>query len=229
MAESVPPAEEGAREPDEGYARAAAILLALAAVVGITLGARASLLSSDATDAWQSAVRQEIKRAAASVEDVRFVYSDEGPQVFSIDVARLRAEELRKAAAAATGQAREVLTLEAETYSRYVAQVAKPPLPVGARYRTPEGGFDAPKRLADNRRRYPDLVAIDPQEPQRAGDELSRRAMFEIAATIPAALAFLLGALAEVFARPRRWLLLGGAAAVAAAAVAGVVLEVVTV
>ncbi|MFN2467085.1 MAG: hypothetical protein ABR521_02990, partial [Gaiellaceae bacterium] len=223
------PAAEPPQAHDERHERAVAILLALAAVAGVALGARATLLEGDATDLWQSAVRQEIKRAAASVEDVRFVYAAEGPQVFAIDVARLRAEELRRAAGRAAGETQTELRLEARTFSEYVRQTARPPLPVSRRYLTATGGFDAARRLADNRRRYPDLVAIDPDRPQERGDDLGRRAIFEMAATIPAALAFFLGALSQVFRRPRRPFLLAGAVSLATAVAAGIVLEVVSV
>src|SRR5438105_4542214 len=47
---------------DEVQDRAVAILLALAAVIGIAWGARATLISNDASGDWQISVRQEIKR-----------------------------------------------------------------------------------------------------------------------------------------------------------------------
>jgi hypothetical protein len=56
---------EAAVEEERAGGRGLAILLALAALFAATLGARASLLSSNASGYWQQAVRQEIKAAAA--------------------------------------------------------------------------------------------------------------------------------------------------------------------
>jgi FlaG/FlaF family flagellin (archaellin) len=99
--------------------RTVAVLLALAAVVGIVLGGRASLVRSSATDAWQGALRQEIKRAAGAVEDVRYVYTSEAPIAFQVDEAKIRATEARRAAARATGLTKRVLLLEANTLSLF--------------------------------------------------------------------------------------------------------------
>ncbi len=215
------------RAESEGEDRAVAILLTLAAVVGIVLGGRASLVRSSATDDWQQALREEIKTAAARVEDVRYVYTSEAPVAFQFDEATIRAEEARRAAGRSTGTTRRVLLVEAKTLSLYAKNLAEgiqKGLATG-RYRTPKGGFDAARRLADQRRRFPDLLRIDPNRAEHRGDRLSRHAALEIAATIPAGVAFLLGALAEAFRRRRRPLLLAGFAAVASAVVLGVLVE----
>lgn len=207
--------------------RAVAVLLALAAVVGIALGARAALVRSSATDAWQGALRAEIKRAAAAVEDVRYVYVAEAPVAFEVDEAKLRAAEARRGAAGASGVARRALLVEART-QELVAKTLGQSIQEGLanpRYQTKSGGFDVARRLADQRSRYPDLVKIDPEQDQRHGDRLSRHAFLEMAATIPAALAFMLGAFAEAFGRRRRPLLVAGFVALGAAAVLGAVIE----
>lgn len=214
---------------DGGGHGAVAVLLALAAVVGVALGGRASLVSSSATDAWQLALRQEIKRGAAEVEDVRYVYNSEAPIAFNYRAVKLRAQEIRQAAKTAPADAKATLELEAKALDVYAENLGGS-IQKGLaddRYTTPAGGFDAAKRLADQRKRYPDLVAIDPDEAQRSGDRLSRQSILEMAATIPAGIAFLLGAVAEAFTRPRRWLLIAGFVLVAGACGIGIVVEAV--
>ena len=219
--------EPEASKADGGHG-AVAILLALSAVVGVALGGRASLVSSNATDAWQLALREEIKRAAGEVEDVRYVYNSEAPIAFNYRAVRLRAQEARKAARTASPTAKATLELEAKALDLYAKNLGES-IQKGLadpRYTTPHGGFDAAKRLAYQRGRNPDLVAIDPERAQRSGDRASRQSILEMAATIPAGIAFLLGAIAEAFARPRRWVLIAGFALVAAAATVGVVVEI---
>jgi len=58
--------EAPARSP--GDHRGVALLLGTVAVVAALVAARASALSSDATDAWQSALRTEVKRATAGLD-----------------------------------------------------------------------------------------------------------------------------------------------------------------
>ena len=58
---SPPPAQP--EEAEEGLV--VAIPLALAATVAAVLGARAAVVSSAASDMWQIAVREEVKRSAA--------------------------------------------------------------------------------------------------------------------------------------------------------------------
>jgi hypothetical protein len=211
---------------ENGSERAVAILIAVAAIVGVALGARATLLSSDASDTWKSAVRTEVKRAAASVEDVRYVYVTEAPLAMQVVTATVRARALEQSAQATQGIVRSALLAEAETQRTLAAQIAKS-APDVKKYGTRSGGFDAAKRLADQRKRFPDLVALDPDERQRAGDRISRHSMLDVLATVPAGIAFLLGAFAEAFHRRRRLLVFGGALFVAAAVVFGIVVEIV--
>src|SRR5258705_331722 len=71
----------------------AAVAILIAVVVGV-----GALIASAANGDRQDAVREEIKSSAATIEDVRLVYGDEAPLAFRIAVARLRTEELRRAA-----------------------------------------------------------------------------------------------------------------------------------
>jgi hypothetical protein len=211
---------------ENGSERAVAILIAAAAIVGVGLGARATLLSSDASDTWKSAVRTEVKRAAANVEDVRYVYVTEAPLAMQVVTASVRASLLDQSAKAAQGIVRSALLAEAETQRTLGAQIVKS-APDVKKYGTTRGGFDVAKRLVDQRNRYPGLVALDPDERQRQGDQLSRHSILDVLATVPAGVAFLLGAVAEAFHRRRKLLVLGGALFVAAAIVFGIVAEIV--
>jgi hypothetical protein len=208
-------------EEERPGGRGLALLLAAAAVVAAVVGARASLLGSSASGNWQQAVRQEVKAAAAIVEDIRFVYGPEAGQAFRAVEAAVRAEEYRAAAEQQVGLARAVLLAEASAQDQLrdiligVSEVAKDP-----KYARDDGGFDLGLRLRDMRDRYPDLVALRPDDPQSAGDRLARQAVGEAAVTIPVALTFLFGALAQGFRRRRRIFLALGAVALAGGIVA---------
>jgi hypothetical protein len=68
-------------------------------------------------------------------------------------------------------------------------------------------------------------LAIRPDDPQAAGDRLARQATSETAVTIPIALTFLFGALAQGFPRRRRLLLALGAVALFGGVVGAVLVE----
>jgi hypothetical protein len=218
---------EGTHETEGQGNFSVALMLAAAAIVAAALGGRAALLSSQSSDAWQSAVRQEVKRAAAVVEDIRFVYVDEAPLAYEAAKAKIRAAELRGQAPAGGGATRDFVLTEARVQDTLVETADGASEVVGdPAYALDGGGFDLTLRLADQRNRFPDLVAIDPDEPQEQGDELGRHTYLAVAATIPASVAFLLGAAAQAFARRRRVLLLAGWPLVIASLVLGIVLEI---
>jgi hypothetical protein len=217
---------EAAVEEERAGGRGLAILLALAALFAAILGARASLLSGNASGYWQQAVRQEIKAAAAAVEDVRFVYGDEAPQAFQAIEASIRAEEYRAAAAQRSGVARSVLLAAASAQDQLrdvivgTSDIAK-----DLRYRRDDGTYDLGLRLKDVRNKNTDLVTIHPEDPQAAGDRAARQAFNETAATIPVALTFLFGALAQGFRSRRRVLLSLGTVALLAGVAAAAFVE----
>jgi hypothetical protein len=103
------------------------------------------LLISQASGDRQQAVREEIKRTAATVEDVRLVYGDEAPLGFRVAVDRIRAEELHRAAHAAgsAGAAAEVeaVVQEQTAFALATGEEGTGRLADGDRYRTPDGGF----------------------------------------------------------------------------------------
>ena len=218
------PAPAREQRGDGSTDRGVAILLALAAIVGVGLGWLAEIVSSSADDHWQAAIRQETKKAAGIVEDVRYVYTDIAAPTFAADQARVKEQQYRKLAPGAKGSGRTALLVEAAGLQTYLDRLAKS-LPLGAAYRTPSGGFDAAKRLAEEGRKFPDILALDPAGEQREGDDLSDKAFYLVLATIGAASAFLLAALAEMLRRRRRVLLGASGALLAATVIVGAVIE----
>lgn len=93
-------------------------------------------------------------------------------------------------------------------------------------YELGKDGYDVLGRLADVRAEDPELVAIDPDETERRGAELNFESGLLVAATLPAALAFMCGALAHGFPSRRRWLVPAGFALTAISLVLATIFEV---
>lgn len=169
-----------------------------------------------------------MKHAFAVAEDLRFVYGDEGPIAFEVAAARIRAQEYRRAARPLRGPTRAALLIEARVQEALADQLA-PTVGLSAddSYLLPGGGFDVPRRLADARAEYPDLVALDADAYQVEGDEIADSATGSVALTIPVSIAFLLGAAAGAWPSLRRRLLLGGWMVVGATTIVAIVFEVV--
>ncbi len=214
-------------DEDRPGGRGLALLLAVAALLAGAVGARTSLLASNASGFWQQAVRQEVKAAAAAVEDIRFVYGDEASQAFRVVEATIRAEEYRAAAEGQTGVARSVLLAEAAAQDQLLAiVVASSDIAKDPRYALADGSFDLGRRLVDVRSRDPGLLAIRPDDPQAAGDRLATQAINETAVGIPVALTFLFGSLAQGFRRVRRPFLALGTVTLVVGLVATAFIEV---
>lgn len=177
-------------------------------LIAIVVGTGA-LLASAANGDRQAAVREEIKRSAATIEDVRLVYGDEAPLAFRIAVARLRTEELRRAAEQA-GRDGSAAVVEADVQEQVAFGLATGEqgtgrLADGDHYLTDEGGFDVARRLADIRADYPDLVALNPQASQADADRLGRVAWQLTAVVAVLVLAYLVVALSWHWQRRRSY------------------------
>jgi hypothetical protein len=215
------------KHDDGGEHRGVAILLGAAAIVAAIVGALASGMSSDASDAWQSALRTEVKRSAGAVTDIRYLYQSELPPVITILGARAQRDALRDAAAQATGYTAQALTIASGAQAN-LATAIEPSyeLSTNAAYALPGGGVNLAQRLADLRRENPDLVALDPDKVERQGDALAARTHALTLALLPLGLTALLGTLAQAFARRRRILLAAGSVTLVAGAIAAVAAEV---
>jgi hypothetical protein len=211
------------RQPAQaGKDRVVALLLAAAAVAAAILATWASFTTSSASSNWQAAVRAEIRRSTATVEDVRRTFGDDASLAYEITQAQVRGEEFLAAAEAATDPA-IVAALEREAAIQAgVVETLLPSSEVAAdpKYALPGGGYDLIQRLADSRARFPELLVIDPDVDQAAGDRLSHRATLIVATGIPVGITLMLGALAKAFGRFRRPLLAAGSAALGLAVIA---------
>ena len=206
--------------------RTVALLLASAAVLAAIIATRASFLANEAAGHWQQAVRSEIKRAAATVEDVRYVYTSEAPLAYRIAEAQVREQAFREAAEGATGEIQAALLHEADVQKALAdALIPASEIAADARYALPEGGFDLSTRLADNRALNPELLAVDPDAEMDVGDRVSAKAVMLVAAGLPVGLTLLLGALATAIARYRRVLLAAGVVAMGSAVTAALAIE----
>jgi hypothetical protein len=195
---------------------APAILVAAAAILVAALGLRASALAGDASGALESAVRVEVKRGAADVQDALVVF-DEAPFAARAAGARFRSEELTREAEAAFDPAtRQELTVEA-----VVAGVVAQSLAAGT---DGDEALDVDRRLDE--RRAQQSVGPEAEELAEEGDDAGRRAALMALAAVPAGIAFLLGSLGQAFRRGRRALLAAGVVALLAAVAAGIWVEV---
>lgn len=184
-----------------------AVLLTVAAVIAALIGIRAAVLGDSGSDTWHAAVRQDVKRDAAIVEVSRFIYQEEAPLALQVAAERFQGEEVRKEENFKSGTVRDLLDADASMRDRLAllnekgSEVAR-----DKRYATDEGGFDIIRRLGDRRQKDQDLVRLDPDATERRASGDIKEASLLIATTIPVALGFLCGALAEAF-EPRRRIL----------------------
>ena len=175
---SQPPAPP--EEAEEGFGLA--ILLALAATVSGRSRSEGGGGVVRRIGVWQTAVREEVKRLAALVEDVRYVYAVEA-------AVALRGRRWQRMSCG------KALTPSATRRSRrrspraFVRQTSADVL-TGAFDLTKDpkyhagDGYDVAARLADVRNQHPELVALDPDATMATGSEDSRHGWRLVAATI---------------------------------------------
>ena len=154
----------------------AAVTLVVALLVTV-----AALLSSDATSAWQSSVRQEIRRSAAIIESVRYVYSDEAAVALEVALVESRAARLPDGEGDAARRVAAVLKQSHEGTDHILGT---------PRYRLEGGGYDLARRLADVRRASADLARINPDTALERGDRRSDLASILATLTIPVVLLY---------------------------------------
>lgn len=216
--------EAGSHDRGNGWV---AVLLAVAAVAAAVIGAGASLISSDANDAWQSALRTEVKRSAGAMNDVQTLYQSDMPTAIMILQAKILGEKLQAAQAGQTPAIVHALQVEAGVQSQLVTALSSSSqLANDSKYALPSGGYDLGKRLADIRSTSPDMVALDPDALQASGDKLAQKATLLTLALIPTGLCALLGVLAQPLRRYRPVLLGSGVVALAVGVVMAIGVEV---
>jgi hypothetical protein len=207
-----------------------AILLAVAAIVAAVIGTRASVISNGASDAWQSALRTEVKRSAGATNDASFLYLTEYPQAMRVLRIRMIADALRAAEAGQSKAVVQALEAEAALQLQLVDLLsATSALTADSVYALPSGGFDLGARLAAVRTEGPEgpeLVALDPDGVVASGDRLADKATLLTYALFPTSLCALLSILARPVRRYRRVLLAGGLVALIVGTVMALVVEV---
>jgi hypothetical protein len=215
------------RDEDDGSShRGVAILLGAAAITAAIVGALAAGHSSDASDAWNSAVRLDLKRATAAIEEVRYLYQAEFPQAVTVMSAREQAAAYSAAASADPANA-PALTIAAGGQANAASAMEQSvPLVSDSKYALPDGGVDLARRLSDLRNENADMVAIDPGAAQALGDSLAAKSGWLVIALIPLGLCALLGTLAQAFRGSRTVLLLGGSVLLGVGVIAAVAAEV---
>ena len=202
-----------------------AVLLAAAAVVAAVIGFRAALLGDSGSDTFHTAIREDVKRGSGIVEDARFVYSEQGPAALEVASERIQGEEIQKEVGQADPPLRDFVQTEASKHEGILGVILEASEIASEPKYSKGDGFDVVARLADQRNEHPDLVALDPDGTEEEGIDRSRKATLLIAATIPAGLAFLFGALAQGFPDRRGVLVRAGFVAVGVAVVAAILIE----
>jgi hypothetical protein len=199
-----------------------ALLLAVAAVAAALITLVALNSSSDASSAWQSALRQEVARGAVAVEDIRYVYAVEAPTAFQIAALEIQAEEYRRAASGAAPEVAAALEARAQVLEMTLASMRSTIEMAVPAYALPEGGYDPLKRLAEALA-DPERVVYDPDGAMSTGDLAASRSDRLMTAIVVIGMAFLFGALAQASRGARRpllilgWLALGAGVALAMA------------
>ncbi len=203
-------------------------LLVAAAVLAAAIGVRAAIVDSNGSGDYDSAVRQDVKRGAGVTEDLRFIYSEEGPAAFQVAEARIRGEELRKAARGKSGIVRAYLLGEAGAQDQII-KTLQPTVELTSedKYDGRGDSYDLFRRIADKRKDHPDLLTINPDATEKEGADSAKASTLLTAATIPIGFAFLFGSLTEGFPRGRRPLLVAGWVCLGIGVLFAVIVEVV--
>jgi hypothetical protein len=155
---------------------------AVTVLVAVALGV-AALVASGASDRWQSSVREDVKRSAGIVEDVRAVYGDEAPLGLDVALADARVQQ---------GADDDALTDRQVVFAIRKAYRGKDNLIADNRYLQPTGAYDVPRRLADVRAKDPALVRLDPDRTAHTGDRKRRLSSLIALVTVPLVLLYLL-------------------------------------
>ena len=182
------------RRPAESRITGSNLLQTAVTILVAVVLAVAALFASGAADQWQSSVREDVKRSAGIVEDVREVYGDEAPVGLDIALADARAQQ---------GDDDDALTEQQVVFAVRRAYRGKDHLVADDRYLRAGHGYDVARRLADVRRESPGLVRLDPERAASKGDD--KRALSSVVAlvTVPLVVLYLLTELV-LRARARR-------------------------
>ena len=206
-----------------------ALLLALAAVVAALIGGRAALLGDSGSDQLNLALREDVRQGARIVGDVRRLYEEDASIAHRIAEAELLSGAMSRAANGESGDNAAILEAEAAaqgTLADVLASASNLAKDSPQRAIALDGG-DLLQRLTEIRaERSPELAGLDPDATQSDAESRAEASALLSAAVVPVAVAFLLGAVAEVAPRRRRLLIGAGYACVSVGVIAAILIEV---
>lgn len=210
------------------HATRLALLLAAAALTTCVIGARAGEVLGGAAGQWDKGVRDQAKSSALRIEGEIYVYGDPVARAIQFQKTRIRADELLDELAGpdVDARARDLLKIVANV-ERSRADDAEKVLADDATFVDASGdyAFELARRI-DAEQQESRAVSVTAGHDQSAGDELSRRALLEALAAVPAAVAFLLASIAQARRRePTTFVPALGATMVALSLAAAVALE----
>lgn len=189
-----------------------AVLLAAAALIAAGVGVRAATLSDAGSDTWQTAIREEVRRDARLVSDVRRLYAEDAAVAYDIAELQIRAQEARREARGSEGAVASVLRSEAaaraelaRSLTRTSSEVVEDPAEA-----LELDGEALLARLAELRAAAGPAARLDPEATLADGTEQAEKGTWLTATVIVVSLAFLCGALAAGLGGPRRRLLAAG-------------------
>jgi hypothetical protein len=205
------------------------VLLAVATIVGVAIGFRASNLSGAAGGDGTTAVRDDIRRGGAIIDAARKVYAEDAPLAFQMAEVELRADQDRSTAADATDPlTRQLLRFDAHAQAGLAAALRDTSSWITDPRTAPDlDGADLVDRFEEIRASNPEATQIDVASSQESAEDDRRKSTLLIGALIPVALAVLFGSLAEFDERRRARLVTAGWAAIAVGLVLAVLIEVV--
>ncbi len=171
-------------------------------------------------------MREQSKQGSGIVDAAAFLYAEDAPLALQVAEAQIRAEETERVARTESGTTAALLEAEAAAQRELAATLARSSRIVDDPATAPDlTADDLMERLAELRQRS-ELSEIDPTASQVAANDLNYKSSLLLVALIPLAVAFMFGALAQVYPERRTALLVPGAALAVAAAIFAVVVEV---
>jgi hypothetical protein len=203
------------------------VLVAVTAVVGVVIGFHASNVHGSAGGDATSAVRGDVKRGAAIVDDAERLYAEDAAIAFQMAEAQIRSEVDEAHAV----KADPALTEDLRSDARIQVGLANALVHTSSWVTDPKAAPDIDgaallQRLAAIRAVHPDLTNIDVAALKASAEDGRRESTLLIGTLIPLAVAVLFASLAEVYEARRRLLVTVGWIATAAGALLAILIEV---
>jgi len=196
---------------------ATSVLIAVVTVLTAAVLWRASVLSSEATDADRLGIINTLKAAAAKAQNLAYLYEQEADLATNHVLLQAQTDYLRRRAdefAASADGAAVAAILDSEADALLLADqgtVATTPLVSDPRYQRKDGTFDLDLRLQDIAAENADLAALDPGQDFAQADRLDDKALYLVLTVIIFGVALFALTLAQITrSRVRLLFLLAG-------------------